>query len=58
MRRGVERGAVMTVPQCWELTRRWYPGRLELDWQRLSAERMAATFAEVGLTGPFWSLHG
>lgn len=48
----------MTVAQCWELTRRWYPGRLELGWRRPSAEQMAATFADVGLTGPFWSLHG
>ena len=50
------RGAVMTAEQCWQLARRWYPGRLELDWRRRSADEMEAIFADVGLEGPFWRL--
>ena len=54
--RGLERGATMSLERCWRLARRWYAGRLELDWRRPPPERMRAIFAEVGLTGPFWEL--
>jgi hypothetical protein len=46
----------MTAEQCWQLARRWYPGRLELDWRRRSADEMEGIFADVGLEGPFWRL--
>lgn len=54
--RGIARGSVLSLDQCWQLARHWYQGRLELDWLRPSVERMEAIFAEVGLAGPFWSL--
>lgn len=56
--RGVERGAVVPVEQCWELARLWYRGRLDPDWTRRTREEMQAAFEEVGLVGEFWGLGG
>ena len=46
----------MSMRQCWHLARLWYDGRLALEWQRPTVDRMEEIFAEVGLVGPFWSL--
>jgi hypothetical protein len=54
--RGLERGYVMSVARCWELARRWYPGRLDRDWTRAPADRVQAIFDGLGLDGEFWRL--
>ena len=46
---------MMSAEQCWQLARRWYRGA-EMDWRRPGPERMVEIFAEVGLTGAFWSM--
>lgn len=46
----------MTLEQCWELARAWYPDRLKPDWRRMSVDEMRALFARIGLTGEFWRL--
>jgi len=46
----------MSVAQCYELARLWYPDRLSLDWQPKTVDRMRGGFDDVGLTGPFWEL--
>ena len=46
----------MTIPQAWELSRRWYGTRLNPDFRRPTAEEARAIFASVGLTGAFWEL--
>lgn len=54
--RDIERGALMTLQQAWDLSRRWYGTRLDADFRRPTAEEAVAIFKSVGLTGPFWSL--
>ncbi len=46
----------MTIPQAWELSRRWYGNRLALDFRRPTVEEARAIFASVGLTRAFWAL--
>ncbi len=46
----------MTPEQCWQLARGWYADKLSPDWRRKSLEEAEALLAEIGLTGPFWSL--
>ena len=55
-RRGVERGAVMSLPQAWSLSQKWYGTRLDPDFRRPTAAEAGDIFASVGLTGPFWRL--
>lgn len=55
-RSGVTHGAVLTMDQAWSLAKRWFSGRLERDWRRLTPVEARASLAEAGLTGPFWEL--
>jgi hypothetical protein len=48
--------AFMTLDQCWALSRTWYEGRLDLDFERRPLERSQALLGAVGLTGEAWSL--
>jgi hypothetical protein len=52
----VTRGALMTIPQAWELSLKWYGNRLAPDFRRPTIDDAHAIFASVGLTGPFWRL--
>ena len=52
----MDRGAVMTIAQAWDLSRRWYGTRLDPDFRRPTADQARAIFASVGLTGAFWTL--
>jgi len=53
-RRGVEKGAVLSLEQCWGFTQDWYRDRGDLDWQPKTAEETQATFEKNGLVGDFW----
>jgi hypothetical protein len=57
-RTGHDRGYVMDLPTLWRLARGWYAGRLEHGYTRRDPSTAAAYFADVGLRGPFWGLHG
>jgi len=52
----VTRGALMTIPQAWDLSQKWYGNRLEPDFRRPTIDEAHAIFASVGLNGPFWRL--
>jgi hypothetical protein len=54
--RGVERGAVLPLEQCWRLSLAWYAGRHLPGWRRRNARQARAVFESVGLTGDFWRL--
>jgi hypothetical protein len=54
--RGTPRGEVMSVEQQWRLARAWFEGRLRSGFRRRTLEEAEALFAEIGLTGQFWSL--
>jgi hypothetical protein len=49
-----ERGAVLPVPQVWELSQRWYHNRLAPEYHGRTIEQVQAIFQEVGLTSTFW----
>ena len=49
-----ERGEVFTVPQLWELSRRWYHNRMSPDYHGRSLEQVQEIFDEFGLTSSFW----
>lgn len=49
-------GAVFDVATLWELAKRWYDDRLDLDWNRRSVGQRQAILHDVGLAGPFWEL--
>jgi hypothetical protein len=51
-----ERGETFTLQQGWDLARLWYGDRLSPKWRPFNAPEAQAVFAQVGLTGEFWSL--
>lgn len=55
-RRAMARGGTMTPEQAWRLARAWYADKLEAGWRRKTVEEAEAVFAEIGLSGSFWSL--
>lgn len=55
-RQGIARGAIVSLAQTWALAKRWYEHRLDLDFRRPTPAEAMATFASVGLDGPFWTV--
>lgn len=55
-RRGTPPGALLSLPQGWELARAWFHDRLEPDWRRKTPAETAEVFESIGLTGSFWKL--
>ena len=55
-RTGHERGAVVPLRTVHALAARWYDGRLDETWSGRTAEEANTILADVGLTGPFWTL--
>lgn len=53
---GLPRGGTLTPEQGWHLAQAWYRDKLKPEWRRFTLEETEALLAEVGLTGPFWSL--
>jgi hypothetical protein len=49
-----ERGAVLSIPQLWELSQRWYHNRLEPEYHGRTTEQVQEIFKAVGLTSDFW----
>lgn len=52
--RNTKRGAVMTVPQLWKLSQRWYRDRMSPEYHGRSMEEAQKIFEGVGLTSEFW----
>jgi hypothetical protein len=50
------RGATLTIGQAWQLADGWFRNKMDADWHRATREEAEALLAEIGLTGPFWSL--
>jgi hypothetical protein len=53
-RHGVPLRPLISLAQQWALADRWYASRLTLESRRPGPGEMAAIFAGIGLTGPFW----
>jgi hypothetical protein len=54
--RGLERGGLLSVGQCWALADAWHANRLDPAWQRHPAHEAQALFDSIGLRGAFWRL--
>lgn len=52
----VQRGALLSIPQLWELSQRWYHNRLSPDFHGRSMEQVQEIFKEAGLTSSFWTI--
>lgn len=48
------RGATLTVNQVWQLSRRWYHNRLDVEYHGRTLEQVQEIFREVGLDSSFW----
>jgi hypothetical protein len=55
-RRGLARGAMLSLDQLWGLARIWYADRMTADWRRRTPQEAEQVFAGLGLTGDFWRL--
>jgi hypothetical protein len=53
-RTGKPRGAVLTIPQTWKLSRLWYSNRLSPDFHGRSAQQAEELFREARLTSKYW----
>ena len=51
-----QRGAVLSLPQLWDLSQRWYHNRLSPDYHGRTTEQVQEIFNEVGLTSEFWKV--
>lgn len=51
---GLPRRPLVTLTQLWHLSVAWYANRLTPAARRPPPGEMAAIFARIGLTGPFW----
>jgi hypothetical protein len=49
-----QRGAVLSIPQLWELSQRWYQDRMSLEYRGRTIEQAQKIFEELGLTSEFW----
>lgn len=54
--RGIPRGEVVPLSQCWALAQLWDIDRLRPDWRRKTVEEVEDIFRRVGLRGRFWDL--
>jgi hypothetical protein len=52
--RQVRRGAVLSLPKLWELSRHWYQDRISPDYHGRTAEQVQEIFRLTGLTSEYW----
>jgi hypothetical protein len=48
------RGAVLSIPQLWELSQRWYEDRMSPEYRGRTIEQAQKIFKDLGLTAEFW----
>jgi hypothetical protein len=49
-----QRGEVLSIPQLWQLSQRWYENRLSLEYRGRTVQQVQEIFKQVGLTSEFW----
>lgn len=49
-----QRGEVLSIPQLWQLSQRWYENRLSLEYRGRTVQQVQEIFKQVGLTSAFW----
>lgn len=53
---GSEHGYAAPAQTMFDLSKDWYRGRMDEDWEPPTPSGAEAIFASHGLTGDFWSL--
>ncbi len=53
---GRARGAVLALPQVWDLSRRWYGDRLAASFRGRTAAGAIQIFQALGLKDGFWTV--
>lgn len=53
---GHDPGYVAPAQTLLEMSKDWYRGRMDEDWDPPTTEAAQAIFAKHGLTGDFWKL--
>jgi hypothetical protein len=48
------RGTVLSIPQLWELSQRWYQDRMSPEYRGRTIEQAQKILKELGLTSEFW----
>ena len=51
-----QRGAILSIPQLWELSQRWYEDRMSSEYRGRTIEQAQQIFKELGLTSEFWQM--
>jgi hypothetical protein len=51
---GRNAGAILTLPQTWQLAQLWYGTRLNEDFRGRTPAEAEKIFAQVGLVSAFW----
>jgi hypothetical protein len=51
-----QRGAILSIPQLWELSQRWYQDRMSSEYRGRTIEQAQQIFKELGLTSEFWQM--
>jgi hypothetical protein len=54
--RNALRGAVLSIPQLWELSQHWYQNRMSLEYHGRTMEQVQEIFKDAGLTSEFWTI--
>jgi len=54
--REVARGAVLSIPQLWELSQLWYDNRMSLEYHGRTVEQVQEIFKKLGLISEFWQM--
>jgi hypothetical protein len=52
--RNAQRGAILSLSQLWQLSKRWYHNRLDVEYHGRTLEQAQEIFREVGLVASFW----
>ena len=52
--RAAAQGAVLSIPQLWELSQHWYHNRMSVEYHGRTVEQVQEIFRELGLTSEFW----
>lgn len=50
------RGETLTVSDLWQLSRRWYHNRMQVEYHGRTPEQVQEIFSELGLTTKFWQV--
>ena len=58
LRRGSQRGAVLTLDATWELAKAWYVDRRLPHWRARHPAESEGVLRALGLESDFWAMQG